>query len=242
MRDDLLHAQASIDWAVTQLPSLQQRLNAWLNENIYIDLRDPNPEGPNNVIVAVEKDQLPLTFTVEVGAYINAIRSSLDILAVSLAYRYGIPKPDSAYFPVASDATQFASGGYKGSEFVKGLPDIERLKIEALKPYDGGNRILWPLHRLDIMRKHKRLLSTIIHPSMLRVVAWGFTPPGDFIPGHDGETILGLIAKGVMKPQIELTPQVAIDEPALIRKLPVVIALREFAKFATGVIADFDTP
>jgi len=242
MHHDLLHAEASINWAVSQLPSLQLRLNGWLNENVKIAIRDLDPQVADNVIVAVEKELLPLAFSVEVGAYINAIRSSLDILAVALAHRHGIPRPNDAYFPVASDAKQFASGGYKGAEFVKGLPQVERDKIETLKPYDGGNKTLWALHRLDIMRKHKRLLSTIIRPSMLRVVAWGFTPVADFIPGNHGETVLGLIAKGVMNPQIELLPQVAIDEPTLLNKISVVVALREFAKLAASTVEKFDIP
>ena len=56
---------------------------------------------PNNVIVAVEKEVLPLSFVVEVGAYINSIRSSLNVLATALAYRYQMPKPEDVYFPIA---------------------------------------------------------------------------------------------------------------------------------------------
>lgn len=43
------------------------------------------PDTPNDMVVAVEKEPLPLSFNVEVGAYINAIRSSLDILATAMA-------------------------------------------------------------------------------------------------------------------------------------------------------------
>ena len=36
MNDDLLHAKASVDWPVTQLPAFKSRLDAWLNENIQV--------------------------------------------------------------------------------------------------------------------------------------------------------------------------------------------------------------
>jgi hypothetical protein len=36
----------------------------------------------------------------------------------------------------------------------------ERAAIKALKPYNGGDDTLWPLHRLDILPKPERLLST----------------------------------------------------------------------------------
>jgi hypothetical protein len=48
----------------------------------------------------------------------------------------------------------------EGIEGKKWLSTSERVAIKALKPYHGGDETLWPLHRLDILRKHERLLST----------------------------------------------------------------------------------
>jgi hypothetical protein len=242
MRADLLHAQASIDWAKSQLPSLDERVSAWLKDNVEIVRRDPDPSSPNYVIVADPKEPLPLAFVVEVGAYINCIRSSLDLLAVALAHRYGMAKPESANFPVAASEKEFVSGGYKGSEFVKGLPDAERAKIEALKPYCGGNQMLWALHRLDILRKHKRLVETMIRPAKFSITGWGlshgFTPLPAFIRGVDQETVLGLLDKR-QRAQINFTPTIAFDEPDL-SSLPAVAGLTHFAKLATEIIGTFD--
>jgi hypothetical protein len=91
MQDDLLPARASVDWAVAHLPSFQARLDAWLNGNIHTGIKELPPDVPNNLVVAVEKEQLPSAFQVEAGAYINAIRSSLDILAATLAQRHCPP-------------------------------------------------------------------------------------------------------------------------------------------------------
>lgn len=123
MRDDLLHAQASVDWAVAQLPAFQERLRGWLDTNIDTIVKELPPDTPNNMIVATEKAPLPLAFQVEAGVYINAIRSSLDILAATLAYRHCPTLVDDAYFPVVKDAAIFAGGQrYKGAKFVKALP------------------------------------------------------------------------------------------------------------------------
>ena len=156
---------------------------------------------------------------VETGIYINAIRSSLDILATSLAYRYRIPDPEDHYFPVAGSKTIFESlRGYKGAEFVQGLPDVEQVKIKSFKPYEGGNKTLWALHRLDILRKHKRLISPAILPNLMTVKAWGFQPTDVFTPvPHwvpiNGETVLGHLKKDrVDEPKIEIAPYVAINE------------------------------
>jgi hypothetical protein len=142
MRDDLLAAKASVDWAVAQFPAFQSRLDAWLNANIYVTVKELPANTPNNVILAVEKEPLPLAFQVEAGAYINTIRSSLDILAATLARRHCPTLVDEAYFPVVRGAEIFAARRYKGAELVEALPSTERAIIESLKPYKGGNKLL----------------------------------------------------------------------------------------------------
>jgi hypothetical protein len=81
MSGDLVEAQASVDWTFDQLQPFDQRLEAWLEANVVIEVRDLPPPATHNPIVALEKELLPIAFSVEAGAYINAIRSSLDILA-----------------------------------------------------------------------------------------------------------------------------------------------------------------
>ncbi len=243
MRSDLLAAQASIDWAKAQFPSFRQRTRSWLNEHVKIAFRDPNPDGPNNVIVAFTEEPLPLELSVEAGIYIHTLRSSLDILATALAYRYGIPNPEDHYFPVAVSERVFNSGGYKGIEFIKGLPAAQRTLVEELKPYQGGNPLLWALHRLDILRKHKRLLEIGIWPGSMRVSGWGlrngFSTVASFV-SVNGETVLGLISKGAQA-QVQVAPEIAINETGLMPSQAFIVALHDFAKLATEIIARFDT-
>ena len=90
MRYDLIEARASIEWPVSQLAGLQGRFDAWLTRSVKIEIREtPGPEN-FNPIVADEKELLPIVFSVEAGAYINSIRSSLDILAMALVRRNGL--------------------------------------------------------------------------------------------------------------------------------------------------------
>ena len=162
MRDDLIHAQTSIDWAVDQLPSFRKKLNVWLKDNIHIVVKEMPATSTNDVVLAMEKEPLPPIFQVEAGAYLNAVRSSLDILACTLDNRHCQALVDDAYFPITDDAAKFMEAVAKGksfkwAKFMKALPTKERSIIEALKPYKGGNGLLYPLHMLDILRKHQRL-------------------------------------------------------------------------------------
>lgn len=250
MRDDLLHAQASVDWAEANLPLFKKRLDAWLNENVYVAVREQPPNVPNNVVVIAEKEPFPLAFHVEAGVYVNAIRSSLDILASTLAERHCQALIDDAYFPVAGSEAIFLAGkGYKGDKFVKALPAKERGIIESLKPHrgQGGNRTLCILHDLDILRKHVRLLSVEVSPRTFIVSAWGnainaFTPvSAGYVRTGPDETTIGLIAKNATEqPRIKVTPQVSFSEAAHLPRREVTTALHELATFAKAIIRDFD--
>jgi hypothetical protein len=247
MRDDLLDAQACVEWTITQLPGFAERLGAWLGANIEIGVEESPPESAYNPIVAVPKAPLPRAFNVEAGAYINTLRSSIDVVATALAYRYGIPKPNDHYFPVAKSEVIFKSGrGFKGAELVQGLPDLPRQMIEALKPYQGGNKALWFLHQLDIERKHRRLLEVEVRPLRLSMVGRE-AAHGDFIAVPTGalrlneKTVLGQIRKGAPDHKMEFIPHIAVNEPGLERK-PVIAVLNNFVNAAELVIAGFDLP
>jgi len=244
MRDDLLDAQASVDWAISHFPSLKERLSSWLETKVSVEIKELDTNTANNVIVAVEKEALPRVFNVEVGAYINALRSSLDLLATSLAYRHNIPNAEKVYFPILEDAGEFLSGKYRGDEFVKGMPAPVRSVIESLKPYRGGNDTLWLLHHLDIVRKHRRLLSVEVLPQRLSIIASGplnYTLLPQAVPGTDGETILGLIPKGAPKPKFQLAAGVSIEDWSVGGfRAPLVEALDQFAGLTNSIIEMFD--
>jgi len=250
MRDDLQHAQASVDWAESNFPLLKKKLDAWLRDNVHVAIRELPANVPNDVVVVAEKEPFPLAFQVEAGVYLNAIRSSLDILACILANRHCQALIDNAYFPVAPSKTIFLSGkGYKGDKFINALPSKERGIIESLNPYRGqdGNHLLSALHDLDIVRKHQRLLSAEVSPRTFVVSGWGQAVDA-FIPVSVGwvrtgidETTIGLLSKSAaQQPQIKLTPQVSLCETTYLPRREVITALYEFTRFAKAIVRDFD--
>ncbi len=181
MRADLLEAQASVEWVSNQILPFHQRLEAWLEANVVIEIRHVPLPATHNPIVALEKEFLPIAFSVEAGAYINAIRSGLDILAMALTRRHSLRIPErSVYFPIADSEEALLKNA--GAPLLQHLPEEERAKVLALKPYRGGNAALWALHRLDIVRKHRRLLDVQIRPIHLSMS--GSLKPGDFEPLH----------------------------------------------------------
>lgn len=243
MRADLLDAQASVDWVRGQLPSLNQRLESWLEANVALKIRDVPPPATHNPVVALEKEILPIAFSVEVGAYINAIRSSLDILAMVLVRRHGLSiEEHRVYFPIARSEEAFLRKS--DGQLLPLLPEDDRGRLLSLKPYRDGNAGLWTLHWLDIIRKHRRLLGVQIRPVYL--LMGKPLKPGDFEPLHGepfqagAETVMGLIRKGVPVPPMRSRFYVAVNEPGTIQGLSVRATLTHLADIASSIINLFD--
>ncbi|HEY5072997.1 MAG TPA: hypothetical protein VII63_13320 [Caulobacteraceae bacterium] len=248
MRDDLLGAQASVDWAVSNFPALQTRLDRWRDDNFEMVVKNAPGNDAENLLVAQEKEPLPFAVAVEAGAYVNAIRSSLDILATALAHRHRMAiRDEDIYFPIVASEAVFTDGKYKGSKFVQGLPAPERRLVELLKPYQGGNPLLWSLHHLDILRKHFRLLAVDANPASFHITGLGlkdhFRRVGTgWVEGAPGETVVGFLTKNAPRFQMKFTGYVGLNEPGPLARDPLVSALDKLASLANSIIKLFDTP
>src|SRR5258708_5863718 len=111
MRDDLLDAQTAVDWALAQLPVLQGRIAKWADA---YSTRIAVENGRKAYYVRV--NPIPAIINAETGAIINSIRTSLDLLANTLAGRNGFPAARDVYFPVSRSLADFQnakSGGGK---------------------------------------------------------------------------------------------------------------------------------
>jgi hypothetical protein len=58
MRDDLLDAQAAVDWAAAQIPELQKRLTAWERDSTYVLMVEADADPRYNLLVVSHKDRL----------------------------------------------------------------------------------------------------------------------------------------------------------------------------------------
>jgi len=243
MQADLFEAKASVAWVFSQLQPFDERLAEWLKVSVKIKIRDVPPPATHNPIVAVETELLPFAYNVEAGAYINTIRSSLDILAMALVRRHSLEiAEDRVSFPIFRSEEAFTK--QNGGTLLQLLPESDRAIIVSQKPYPEGNPALWALHHLDIVRKHRRLLDIHIQPIHLSMV--GTLTADDFTPLATGpfqvneETVLGLIRKGVPEPAMQSRFFVAMNEAGYVYRKPVIATLAHLADAAGGVIALFD--
>lgn len=216
-----------------------------MDRSITMELRDPGAAADMNLIIGVQEEPLPLSFNVEVGAYINALRSSLDILAMALVRRHGLAfDEDEVCFPVARSEATFTKKSWGGRRFIDALPPNEQAVMESLKAYKGGSPPIWALHHLDIVRKHRRLLTVLPRP--ITITLQGTLRPDDFQPlavdavHVNEEIIIGMLRKDVDLELVRAKFYVALDEQEDIQRRPVTATLAYLYDVATGIIAQFD--
>lgn len=239
MQDDFLDAQAARQWAETQIPLLQRDFIDWKDANPFRIAREGHPDGTCDVIVAVDEQPLPLTCNAWVGAIINSLRSSLDLVAAALAKRKGKNVEKSVYFPICCSRPAFETR----LKSIKWLSGNEKDAVKSFRPYRGGDDLLWPLHYLDIVRKHRRLIVTLP-----RVVAFVHRSPEGTRMGTaasverlENKTVLFRLVPGDTFDITEDNPQIATrlvfdDTEAGMTNWEVPLALRGFSERVLRVI------
>jgi hypothetical protein len=243
MRDDLLDAQAAIDWAVAQLPTLMARLESWGNGPRYRLVFEPHPEIKKKLIKLADIKQLDPIINAEVGVIINSIRSSLDILITSVALRYGYTNTNRTYFPITNSEADFVDGKYNGKEAIQALPPRERSIIENLKPWRGGNNLLFALHKLDIMRKHQRLIDVRMVPWAIAASPAAFKAGLEFVPGWPGlknDAVIGWTHIDAPDCNPDMSLKVQFDETIASTNNHLVGALCDFTSLAYAIVKLFD--
>jgi len=99
--------------------------------------------------------RIPDVLPVIVGEVLHNIRSSLDNLACAIASNE-TGSTSGTYFPFGKDETIFER---ELARKCKNLPSLAREMIRAVKPYKGGNDLLFTLHDLNRADKHVRLCA-----------------------------------------------------------------------------------
>jgi len=130
----------------------------------YELVRQPELQAGKIVYDVVKADHVWPSIPAIVGDVLQNLRTALDYMACCLVpnCRIGIAK---IYFPILDSAptTEQLESAFDGK--VKGADRDVINKIAALKPYQGGDDVLWRLHRLNIIDKHRLLVAVQSHMS-----------------------------------------------------------------------------
>jgi len=245
MHADLLDAEAAIQWADSQIPLFQQGFIEWLRANPHPVVIEMHPDSRSQAAVVYDLP-FPLTFNAWAGAILNGFHSALDMIAAALAVRNGKHPDAHTHFPIFRSLHDFIDP-LTGIESKKWLSVRERAAIKALKPYDGGDATLWPLHHLDILRKHQRLI--VARPEIPGYVMVGgrrARPGGEFVMERlENKTVLFRLSPGerlnATQGNTLFTHGVFFDEIVLgSPKQEVAMTLKRFSVRVSEILAGID--
>ncbi len=192
---------AKIERANNLLASLERESNAFFAEN-YRVASDLDQETQKYRFLASGNPVLPPQFSVLIGEIVYHLRTVLDHLIFVLAGGRG--DPTRLTFPVCRSEDQYQRAIRKG--VVKGVPGKAVQVIERLQPYqtspDPEQAVLYQLHHLNIMDKHRLLLAVAARVDMrsggtflvdtkeeATLILPPDGPPSNARPNREGEVI-----------------------------------------------------
>lgn len=237
---DLLDVVAAINWADSQLPVLQERIIRWRQSGPYSVFIDTDSEPGKKLYRLVDVKPLDPIINAEVGAIIHSIRSSLDLLACALATRNGYPGSRSTHFPIWKTEADFLDIKSRPYEYIKRLSQVDQDIIKNLRPYPGGNDMLCTLHELDLTRKHRRLLNTIMIPRGIGFEGFAghVVTIVDWHSFKEEAVVISTLADAP-DGEISVTLHVAFDEPGMAQSPDITGPLRDFSRATFEIIRLF---
>jgi hypothetical protein len=249
---DLSSARAKLNWANTQINILDAEIRAFIDRKPYSVREKPKPKLQREGNIAQRElfekgrffeiiltEEIPDGIKASAGMTVQAIRDSLDHLAHALAKKNGSTKTTDVYFVIADSEAEFL--GSRAQRKLRRISGPDRQIIAALKPYKGGNDLLYALHWLNNKSKHREMIAvaTGVDPSKTKmrggpgqVRKMLFLPRGNtFCPD---EPIICIDADKDI--EFSLTATVAFREIVQTPGQSVVGTLHEFSRLANSII------
>ncbi len=155
MNDDLLcDPKLKIERAKSHVNDLTREVRAFINSKPHRIIEKPySYRGQKRTCVFLKlRRNIPDVIPLIAADAVHNLRVSLDQLTYRLAQINGYPNSTNTYFPVARCAQVFKS---ESRRKLRRLDPVAQEMINRLKPYKGGNNLLWSLHALDIADKHR---------------------------------------------------------------------------------------
>jgi hypothetical protein len=154
---DLSHPRAKLEWAKSQFNVLCAEIDTFWKTEPYRVWTEIDPETKFWInIMAHWTKPIPLVLSAHLSAIIAAQRDCLDLLAYALAVKNGAVVPRDVYFPVCDSEARFKEAATQRK--IRRLDSTDRAIIENIKPYKGGNDLLFALNSLNNESKHRQLV------------------------------------------------------------------------------------
>lgn len=165
------------------------------------------------------------------GDVIQNLRTALDHLANNLVAVAGNAPTRRVEFPIAKDAATYEA---EKARKVEGMRAEAVEAIDRLKPYKDGNDLLWRIHELNNIDKH-RMLFTVDKDCVMQD---NWLPHGGYAVRAGNPTFTSVFDDEVEK-NVEFEIDEAISKPQIVESDALIPALHQMIDFVEGLIFSF---
>jgi hypothetical protein len=264
MSDALRLALRRVERAKEQRRDLEIEMRAWAKNGAYKVVSQFNQQtGYTEFYVAELSDITPLTHSL-IGEIIHTLRTALDHLAYQLLLVSTTPIPadeSRIKFPIYDDSKTTETDAFGP------IKTLRKQIIEAIRkvnPCKTGQPLLWILHTLDIVDKHRRIVTShLVNHSVYTAEAMQqllidrglsdmtavvglrnafYTTPKTGKKAQVGDVVFTAPADSSeeMKQKLKFTFDIAFDEPQIIEGKSVIETLDEMIKVVEHLITGFE--
>jgi hypothetical protein len=263
MGDGLKLVMQRVERAKEQRADLELEMRAWAKTGAYEVVSHFDDQSGytffrlNSVAAASPK------MTALIAETIHSLRTALDNLAYQLFLVCRTDPADEGervYFPIYDDTKPLKTDPFRPVEsFRNEIVDVFR-KINPCKTW---NPMLWVLHRLDIIDKHRRILTcTLVHHSLYIGEAMkqllGETGYADMIPviglrsqfltstrtgkrAQVGDILfVGMPGDEEVNKKLQFTFDISFAEPGIIEGQSIVKTIDEMVVLVEGIVSSFE--
>jgi hypothetical protein len=191
----------------------------------------------------------------KIADVIQNLMSALDHLAyqiVCVGTGDAPPKPRRIYFPIADSAAEYDAVKVRR---LQGARPRAIEAIDALKPYKGGNDLLWTLPSLNNLEKHRLLLTVgsayrsldlgavmtaMMHEALpdvpIPAMSAFFRPADVLFPLKEGDQLFIDRPGAKVNEQMQFRFDVALREPGIIEAQSVLEVLGQLSRLVDGIV------
>jgi hypothetical protein len=252
-----------IEWAKEQRRDLEREMRAWTEAGAYGVGSQLDPQTGYTVYYVGHLADITPRIVALISEILHTLRTTLDNLAYQLFLVCRTDPADEGegiYFPIYDDAKTKETDAFgKIKPFRKEIIEA----VRKVNPCKSGQPLLWILHRLDIVNKHRRILVEILvnhsvfvreamrqmlieqgHADMASFVAFRpavFTSAKTGRKAQVGDVLFTAPpdTSEEMKKKLHFTCDIAFDEPGIIEGKSVVETIDEMLKLIEGFLPNF---
>lgn len=236
---NLRGAHLKIERARKHIADLDAERTTFLGSNVYSGKPTFVPETNRTRFIMETVPGIPEEIPIILGDVVHNLRVALDYLACELVRSVGV-EPKRVYFPIFENAEKYKAGS---DSQTKGMPEEAKKIIDKnIRPWGGTNDGLWVLHQLDIVDKHRLLVTTAMKVGSWSVTldqtakGYGFA----FIPALKAGDVIGDVeGNHEADKQMSITVDIAFGEPEILEGKPVIDLLVDLTNYVERVISFF---